>query len=169
MGYSSMGADTADDHINLQEETSTTSPMTASLVPEFQQAIPLDPLWEFDKDEMIRLCRAYDEEVGIMYPVIRIETIINHATFLASWMEAVKKNFVASPTGQAGGIKDMKTLQLKMVMCNALIVEEHGDSDRAIRLFESVRPILDRILMSDASDVANLPLIALSVSPSPAI
>jgi hypothetical protein len=164
MGYSSLGTEDApEDHVIAQEETPTTSPMPGPLTHEFQQGLPRDPLWDFDKAEMIRLCRVYEEEVGIMYPVVRIESIISHVHFVSTFMGAAKKNGLVPPFGQEGGIKDMKSLQLKLVMCNALVVEEHGDSDRAVRLLESVRPIVDKMLMSDASDVANLPLLALLV------
>lgn len=160
MGYSNLGEDAPGDHALPPDETPDTSPMLTALGGEPHYSAP-DPLWEFDKDEMIRLCRVYEEEVGIMYPVVRVETVVNHAKILASWMEAAKKHFANPPTAQDNGISDHKTIILKLVMCNALIVEEHGDSDKAIRLLDSIRPILDRMLMSDPSDVANLPLLAL--------
>jgi hypothetical protein len=161
MGYSNLD-ETPDDTAPAMDVTPNTSPMLAPFTGEVQRSAP-DPLWEFDKDEMIRLCRVYEEEVGIMYPVIRVETVVNHAKILASWMEAARKHFQSPPTAQDNGISDMKTLQLKMVMATALIVEEHGDSDKGIRLFDSMRPVLDRMLMSDPADVRNLPLLTLLV------
>ncbi|KAI0129860.1 fungal-specific transcription factor domain-containing protein [Xylariales sp. AK1849] len=160
MGYSNLGEDASEQDVQAHDGTPT-SPTPAPLGGEPQQKALPDPLWEFDKGEMIRLCRVYEEEVGIMYPVIRVETVVNHARILASWMESAKNNFLVPPTAQDNGISDHKTILLKLVMCCALIVEEHGDSDKAIRLFESVRPILDRMLMSDRSEVANLPLLCL--------
>ncbi|KAH8649108.1 fungal-specific transcription factor domain-containing protein [Xylariales sp. PMI_506] len=161
MGYTNLGQDSADDNVGAQDDAPSPSPMLAPLQVESHSKPLPDPLWEFDKDEMVRLCQVYEEEVGIMYPVVRVETVVNHAKLLASWMETAKKNSLVPSAAQDNYISDHKSLQLKLVMCNALVVEEHGDSDRAIRLFESVRPILDRMLMSDPSDVANLPLIAL--------
>ncbi|KAI4592866.1 hypothetical protein KJ359_010313 [Pestalotiopsis sp. 9143b] len=160
MGYSNMGEEAPEDGAAPAEETPGTSPMLAPAAVDTQHPFP-DPLWEFDKDEMIRLCRVYEEEVGIMYPVIRVETVVNHAKILASWMDAVKKHFQKRPVSQEAGISDHKTVILKLVMCNALIVEEHGDSSKAVRILDSIRPILDRMLMSDPSDVANLPLLCL--------
>ncbi len=122
---------------------------------------PLDPLWDFDKDEMIRLCRVHEDEVGIMYPVLKIESVISHAKFLASWMESVRKNGLVPPYGQDEGISDIKTLQLKVVMCCALAVEEHGNSEKGIRLFQSIEPVAYRKLMCDPSDFSNLPFLAL--------
>ncbi|KAI1864411.1 uncharacterized protein JN550_008968 [Neoarthrinium moseri] len=160
MGYSNPADEAQEENASNLEDTPGTSPMLAPLAPDPQLRAP-DPLWEFDKDEMIRLCRVYEEEVGIMYPVIRVETVVNHVKILSSWMEAARKHFQHPPVAQDSGISDRKTIQLKMVMCTALIVEEHGDSDKAIRLFETVRPFLDKMLMSDPSDVANLPLLVL--------
>ncbi|KAI8964486.1 hypothetical protein F5Y11DRAFT_315824 [Daldinia sp. FL1419] len=120
-----------------------------------------DPLWEFDKDELVRLCRVHDEEIGIMYPVVKIESVIRHARTLSSWMEAARKNFMIPWSGEEGGIKDRNTLLLKLIVCCALQVEEHGNSEKAQRLFLSARPTTDRMLMSDPSDVKNMPILAL--------
>ena len=38
-----------------------------------------DPLWSFKREEAIRLCRVYEEEMGIMYPVVDIEEVIRHS------------------------------------------------------------------------------------------
>lgn len=122
---------------------------------------PRDPIWEFDKDELVRLCRVHAEEVGIMYPVVKIESVIRHARTLSSWMEAARKNFMAPLYGEEGGIKDRNTLLLKLIVCCALQVEEHGNSEKGQRLFLSARPTTDRMLMSDPSDVKNMPILAL--------
>lgn len=116
---------------------------------------PCDPLLEFDKDEMVRLCRLHEEEIGIMYPVLDIRSVISHARSLASFLESVRNQRPLE------AINDEKTLQLKMVMCCALVVEGHAHSDKAARLYESMEAVINRKLMSDNSDVANLPLLAL--------
>ena len=115
----------------------------------------LDPLWEIGRDEMVRLCRLHEEEVGIMYPVVNIQTIISHARSLASFMESSSRN------GMHPDLTDDRTMQLKMVMACALAVEEHGHSDRARRLYESIEAELNRKLMTETSNVANLPVLAL--------
>ncbi|KAH6645082.1 hypothetical protein BKA67DRAFT_506752, partial [Truncatella angustata] len=161
MGYSNL-EDAPYGNAVSQEPMPGTPSMPAPPGPESQH-VPADPLWEFDKDEIVRLCRVYEEEVGIMYPVVRVESVVNHAKILATWMEAAKKHFLngGPPTSQGSGITDHKTIILKLVMINALIVEEHGDSDKAFRILASIQPILDKMTMTDPSDVANLPLLAL--------
>ncbi|KAM0252722.1 hypothetical protein ACHAP5_001014 [Fusarium lateritium] len=118
-------------------------------------ARPGDPLHEFDKDEMIRLCRLHEEEIGIMYPVLNIQSVISHAMGLATFLESIRQQ---NPREL---INDDKTLQLKIIMCCALVVEEHGHSDKAIRLFESMETVLNRKLMAEAADVGTLPILAL--------
>src|SRR5690606_8028629 len=119
--------------------------------PAAEQPRVADPLLEFDKDEMVRLCRLHEEEVGIMYPVLDIQPVISHAKSLASLIESMRNQ---RPLEQ---LNDEKTLRLKMVMCCALVAEEHGHSDKAVRLFESMEAVVNRKLMSDASCVTNLP------------
>ncbi|KAF7534722.1 hypothetical protein G7Z17_g13319 [Cylindrodendrum hubeiense] len=116
---------------------------------------PADPLLEFDKDEMIRLCRLHEEEIGIMYPVLNVQSVIAHAKGLASFLDTIRHQ---NPMEL---INDEKTLQLKIVMCCGLVVEEHGHSEKAIRLYDSMEMVLNRKLMAEAADVSSLPLLAL--------
>lgn len=129
---------------------------------EMPRARPPDPLWNFDRTEMIRLCRLHEEEVGIMYPVVNINNVVSHANFLADWMDASSKHgLVPQGIGQDEGINDIKTLELKIVMCCALVVEGQGYSPKGLRLWESMQPTVDRMLMSDRSKITNLPFLAL--------
>ncbi|KAM0556911.1 hypothetical protein ACHAPJ_005584 [Fusarium lateritium] len=116
---------------------------------------PADPLHEFDKDELIRLCRLHEEEIGIMYPVLNVQSVISHAKSLGPFLESIRQQ---NPREL---INDDKTLQLKIIMCCALVVEEHGHSDKAIRLFDSMETVLNRKLMTEAADVGTLPILAL--------
>ncbi|KAF6826206.1 fungal specific transcription factor domain-containing protein [Colletotrichum musicola] len=119
------------------------------------QEAPTDPLWDFSRDEMIRLCRLHEEEVGIMYPVLKIQSVIEHARNLSSYMESVKKQ------GLMPMLNDDKTLQLKTVMCCALVVEEHGHSEKAIKLIDSMDTVLNRKLMVEPVDFTSLPALFL--------
>ncbi|KXJ88551.1 hypothetical protein Micbo1qcDRAFT_166604 [Microdochium bolleyi] len=121
-----------------------------------------DPLWDFEKDEILRLCQLHEDEVGIMYPVVKIETLIQHARKLVTWMEQSRENGYVQRSEQEPPFTDLDTLVLKVIMAMALTVEEHGNSEKGHRLFESARPFIDRMLMSDPSDAKCLPLLALS-------
>jgi len=162
MGYSYPG-DNADANGNTQE-TPSASPKLGPQAVSATDNTTADALWELSKDEMIRLCRIYEEEVGIMYPVLRIDAIIGHAKTLATWMEAAKKSGLAPPAGgQDGGINDLNTLLLKVVLCGGLLVEGHGSSVQAQRIFAGIKHIANRMLMSDPPNVQNLPFLALVV------
>ncbi|KAH8885454.1 hypothetical protein GQ53DRAFT_355365 [Thozetella sp. PMI_491] len=164
MGYSGA-PDCADDTAAAaaaREEALVVSPAAGPPSSDRPTPRPRDPLWDYDKDEMIRLCRVHEEEVGIMYPVVKIEAIIKHAEFLGAWLQTWKQGRGLPLYGEGDGISDMNSLLLKMVMCSALVVEEHGNSPRAAQLYGSIQHIIDRKLMSEAPDVANLPLLALA-------
>ncbi|KAI0113470.1 hypothetical protein F4814DRAFT_347631 [Daldinia grandis] len=159
MGYSN--SPDVGEFDGLGQDSPVPSPNLTAQVASTPGGPSRDPLWEFDKDELVRLCRVHDEEIGIMYPVVKIESVIRHARTLSSWMEAAKNNFMVSWSGEEGGIKDRNTLLLKLIVCCAMQVEEHGNSEKAHRLFLSARPTTDRMLMSDPSDVKNMPILAL--------
>ena len=114
-----------------------------------------DPLLDYDKDEIIRLCRVHEEEVGIMFPVLDTAAVISHAKSLHSFFESMRGQ--SSPQA----INDNKTLQLKIAMCLAHVVEENGHSQKAMRLYESMENVLNRKLMADEGDISSLPLLAL--------
>jgi hypothetical protein len=116
----------------------------------------IDPLLEFDKDEMIRLCRFHEDEIGIMYPVLDIQSVIAHAKNITPFLDSLRSQGRTTEL-----VNDEKTLRLKMVMCCALITESHGHCDKAVRLYESMEAVVNKKLMSDISDVANLPLLCL--------
>lgn len=122
---------------------------------------PADPLWDFDREEIVRLCRIHEDEIGVMYPVVKIEDVMNHAHHLLSWMDGGRRRGYAQPPDYPEKMASVPTLVVKSILCNALAVEEHGHSERAIRLYDSMQTIIDRKLIGDRSDIANLPLLAL--------
>lgn len=157
------GADGIEDNGVMIEDSPAPSPyQNWAPAAEMPRARPPDPLWGFDRDEMIRLCRLHEEEVGIMYPVVNINNVVSHANFLADFMETSSKHgLVPQGIGQDEGITDIKTLELKIIMCCAMVVEGHGYSARGLQLWESMQPTVDRMLMSDESKITNLPFLAL--------
>lgn len=161
MGYA--GAEGVEDNSIVMEDTPGPPPLTPRpSESEMQRSRHQDPLWDFDRDEMIRLCKFHEEEVGIMYPVVNINDVMSHANLLANWMESFRKHGLAAPgLDQGENMNDIKTLTLKIIMCCALVVQEHGYSAKALRLWDSIQPIADKMLMSDPSDLANLPFLAL--------
>ncbi|KAF4173842.1 hypothetical protein CNMCM8694_009299 [Aspergillus lentulus] len=106
------------------------------ITPPTRDATPLgvlsDPLWTISKAEAIRLCRVYEEEMGIMYPVLE----------LAELLRQVESLYGLSPRlPLRSGDYDVHILRL--VFACALTAEASGRSELAIRLFESVRDVAD--------------------------
>ncbi|KAK4199299.1 putative fungal-specific transcription factor [Triangularia verruculosa] len=166
MGYTGgLGDGNDDSGSQPTEPTPHASPILAPLAAppapaSSSTAIPRDPLLEFNEAEMLRLCQLHEEEVGAMYPVVPIDTVKQHAQTLGPWLATAKQNPVTAQQN-IPGLNDQKTLVLKIVLCCALVVEEHGNSARAARLYESIQPIIDRMLMSEPADIVKLPFLAL--------
>lgn len=118
-----------------------------------------DPLWQYNKGEMLKLCRIYKDEVAIMYPVFDVDSVMDHARALADWMDSARLHRLSSPAAEDRHFSDMKTLQLKIIMCCGLTIENHGRSPRATELFETMRPVISRLLISEGADVASLPFL----------
>ncbi|CZT42927.1 related to fungal specific transcription factor [Rhynchosporium secalis] len=120
-----------------------------------------DPVWAISREEMVRLCRVYEEEMGLMYPVVNIEQIIIHGANLYDFGAAAVRGGLVHPSHPGQGLDDDQTLVLKMVLACATVVEGHGQSEVAHRLFESVREAADRVLHSEAIEVKSLPFVVL--------
>jgi len=154
LGYPAP-VDSAEDGALLPEPTQQMHPAT----PTSTHQRPLDPIWEFNKDEMARLCRFYEEEIGLMYPIVSIESVLAHSVALVSWMDEARQN------GQYGQddpiLVEPKTMMVKIILCCALVVEEHGNSARADQLYSSIQPIVDKKLMSEPANAQEIPYLAL--------
>lgn len=102
-----------------------------------------DPLWSIGKDEAVRLCRLYDEEMGIMYPIVNLQETISKTKALFTFTESAARTGlvqVQMPGCDSLGTDDNNIL--KMVLATALTVEGDGQSELGQRLFESVRDAL---------------------------
>ena len=123
-----------------------------------------DPIWTFSKEEMVRLCRVYEEEMGIMYPVINIEQLIIHGSNLYQYIDAAFRTGLARSNTPGKAIVDEDSCILKLVLACATLVEGSGQSEIAYRLFESVREQADRALHSEVIEIKSLPFLVLVVS-----
>lgn len=160
MGYQGLGVD---EGMTTQDATPVGSPPPIQPPPITSTGGPSrDPIWALSKEEMIRLCRVYEEEMGIMYPVVNIEQLIIHGTNLYEFVDAALRTGLANASSPKG-VHDMQSLALKMVLANASVVEGNGQSEIGYRLFESVREAADRTLHDELIEVKSLPFLALVV------
>lgn len=100
-----------------------------------------------------------------MYPVISIESVIQHATNLFRFLEAASRTGLASETNPSNErLTDTNANILKMILANALTVEGSGQSELGNRLFESVRDHTSLLMQHPDIDIKSLPLLAIVVS-----
>lgn len=118
-----------------------------------------DPIWMLTKEETLRLVNVYQDEMGLMYPMLDIEKLLSHANMLFTFVEAANRSGlmqIALPG--ADSINDDQTNILKLVLACALVLEASGKSDLGKRLFEYVKPTVDAQLLGppDAKGVQML-------------
>jgi hypothetical protein len=165
MGYQGLGVD---EGLPSHDPTPNGSPPAIQPTVTGSNENPnRDPIWAFSKEEMLRLCRVYEEEMGLMYPVLDIERVIIHGTNLYEFIDAATRSGLADPA-KPKGIRDMQSCILKMVLAICTVLEGDGQSEIGFRLFESVRGAADQSLHSETIDIASLPFLVLVVSRSPA-
>ncbi|KAI9042097.1 putative C6 transcription factor [Aspergillus affinis] len=93
-----------------------------------------DALWMIGKTEALRLCRVYEEEMGIMYPVLDLSELLHQVEVLYSSRSGEQST-------EALDSDDVHILRL--VFACALTAEASGSSELAMRLFDSVREVAD--------------------------
>ncbi|KZF26348.1 hypothetical protein L228DRAFT_242807 [Xylona heveae TC161] len=106
-----------------------------------------DPIWGLSRQDVMRLCQVYEEEVGVMYPVLSIDFLMRHANLLYTFIEAAARSGFAQPSlPGADQLQDKYTNVLKMVLATALMIEGDGQSEVGERLYETVRPHAENFL-----------------------
>ncbi|EPS35020.1 hypothetical protein PDE_09985 [Penicillium oxalicum 114-2] len=121
--------------------TQEPSPLASSPVPGDyeEQYHAVDPLCTFTRSEALRLCALYEEEMGIMYPVIEVPELLQQVHRLYSLTGHRYLDQALAKSNPVLGREDMAIVRL--VFACALTAEASGRSDRAIALLTSVRDI----------------------------
>lgn len=99
-----------------------------------------EPLWSIRKEDAVRLCKLYQEEMGTMYPIVNMDQIIHQANLLFKFTEsAARIGLIRAdmPGRDALGTDDNNIL--KMVLATALTIEANGRSGLGEALFQSVK------------------------------
>lgn len=125
------------------EFTQEPSPLASPSAPhrdlEARQAV--DPLWSLPKAEALRLCKVYEEEMGIMYPVLELSELLHQVHLLYGTMDDTIGPNVRPSGRDSLDWEDVHILRL--VFACALTAEASGRSEQAIALFDSVREVQD--------------------------
>ena len=133
----------AEESTSAHEGPNTRSP-PPQMSPTSQQNVnPLkDPLWSLNQDEALRLCNLYEEEVGIMYPMLDMDQVMSKARTLFNFLDSMKRvGFLKEEIEQGDSLDDDETMTLKMILATALVVECNGRSELGHSLWENVRRI----------------------------
>ena len=106
-----------------------------------------DYLYMLKRDEVLRLCRVYDEEMGLMYPMLDVERLCAQANMMFNFMEsAARVGFMHRSSQGEDVLQDEDSNILMMVVAAALIVEGSGESEHGEKLFKTVRATCERKL-----------------------
>ena len=98
-----------------------------------------DPIWAVTQEDAVKYCQVYEDEMGLMYPVLDIEKIIAYAKKLYRFMEAAHRSgLMQSGLPGSDAIDDEDTNILKMVLATAMTVEASGRSELGRKMFEYV-------------------------------
>lgn len=165
----SMGFTSADDGIPDDLTTAHATP-AGSPAPRLGPLMPAihpnkDPIWSIRREEAVRLCKVYEEEIGIMYPVVNITTVTDQANLLYTFMEsATRTGFAQCGLPGADSLHDDSTILLKLILATTLVVEGGGQSELGQRLYLSVKPVIESKLW-EPHDIKNIQLFAIVVCP----
>lgn len=158
MGY--PGLETGEDGNGIQDDTPAGSPPTRRAV---LPSHPFkDPLWAITKEEALRLCVVYEDEVCIMYPFLDMNWVVQVVNTQYGFMEESSpkngKNLNIEP---ASPVPEQDLDILKMALAIASAIECSGQSEFANRLYENTKRAADNILHAEGVSIKDIPLIVL--------
>lgn len=122
-----------------------------------------DPIWTIKREEALRLCRVYEEEIGIMYPLVNIGKVTHQTNLLYTFMEAATRTgFAQRVLPGSDSLQDDDTNVLKMILATTLVVEGSGQSELGQHLYLSVKPVIESKLW-EPLDIKTIQLYAMVV------
>jgi len=123
-----------------------------------------DPIWAISKEEAVRLCHVWQDEMGLMYPVLDVDRIMRHATLLYTFMESATRTGLAQPSlPGADSIQDVQTTILKLILAVSMLMEGSGKSAMGQKMFEHVHASVEAQLLVPVS-IEGMQMLVLTVS-----
>ncbi|OQE36080.1 hypothetical protein PENCOP_c012G08209 [Penicillium coprophilum] len=120
-----------------------------------------DPIWSIQREEAMRLCKVYEDEIGIMYPVVDIAKITSQANLLYVFIEAATRTgFAQRGFPGCDGLHDDNSIIFKLVLATTLVVEGGGQSELGQRLYLDVKPFIESKLW-ESHTIKNIQLFAI--------
>lgn len=107
--------------------------------------------------------------MGLMYPVLNIQSVIEYAQKLYPFMEAAHRTGLMQQ-GMPGSdaLDDADTSILKLVIATALTTEGTGASELGKRIFTQVQPAVDKCLLGHAG-IKGIQILAMAVGCEPSL
>jgi Fungal specific transcription factor domain len=122
----------------------------------------IDPLRGINLDEALRLFHIYEEEMGIMYPILDPGTVINQINMLYTHIKPFSETAQTS-SSQEQPLSEEDINILKLVFACAMTAEANGKSELATSIFRGVRDVASDLVWRPPS-IKRLIIIALVVS-----
>lgn len=159
------GPEDADDEgVVTQDGTpSGTPPIAPAILPKPALHADKDPIWSLTKHEAIRLVHVWHEEMGLMYPFLDIDRVIQYAEMLFSFVEAAARSgLMQGGLPGADAIMDEQTSILKLMLAIALVLEGNGKDPLGEKLFSNVHKVVERSL-AEPVDLKSIQLLIMTV------
>ncbi|KAM5350438.1 hypothetical protein ACJ41O_006943 [Fusarium nematophilum] len=110
----------------------------------------IDPLWLIDKQEALRLYDVYGEEIGISYPFLPVQALVDKAHTLYDAMEAGSRNGFAFSSLPGPTVIDGDDLDiLRLAMSTALTIETSAGDDNGQDLAPDITQAIHAFLSGD--------------------
>jgi hypothetical protein len=105
----------------------------------------IDPMWTITHQEATRLHNVYEEEMGMMYPIVPHEQITTHINLLYSRPGDLFSSKIESTNHEHHDSRlDLEdVIILKLIFACALAAEENGHSTLGMKLFHSTRDVIN--------------------------
>lgn len=105
----------------------------------------IDPMWTITHQEATRLHGVYEEEMGMMYPIVPREQVTAHINLLYSRSGDLFGARIESTSHRHHDTKldPEDVIILKLIFACALAAEENGHSTLGMKLFHSTRDVIN--------------------------
>lgn len=127
-----------------------------------------DPLLSLQRHDIIRYCRLYEEELGLMYPILDIERTIANANILLDFVDSGTRTGLLCEGDRTAAFQNNDVHTLKLILAVALVVEGFCQSRLGKEFFESVRGVVEGLLWQPTS-IFGLRLLVLAVRMHPTV
>lgn len=120
-----------------------------------------DPLEVLGREEALRLCQVYADEIGSMYPVLDMDCVMETCRGVHDRLDEQMRQKTTPNNEQrrVWNVQDHDLNNLKMVIAIATVVEGSGLSSLGERLYHNILPTLTSIIHRESVNIHDIPLI----------